>query len=66
MNLNKRICELRLVKLPLTPSWYLRILVLEYFLKFQGVVITSAKKEKFLNPWNYFFKVYSVNTEYRF
>ena len=36
------------------------------FFKISGRSYYQCKKGKFLNPWNYFFKVYSVNTEYRF
>ena len=57
--------KLTLVKLLLTRSFHQKILVLEQFLKFQSVIITSAEgKNFFLIRGIIFFKVHSVNLEY--
>ena len=60
VKLNKRICKLILMKLLLTRSLHLKILVLQHFSKFQGVLNTSAKMNNFylirgVNSFFFFF-----------
>ena len=70
IQLNKRICKLILMKLLLTRSLHLKILVLQHFSKFQGYLIpvpkwTTSTYSVELILFSFFFMVHSVDWEHK-
>ena len=69
IKLNKRVRELKLVKLLLIRSLHLKILFLQHFFKISGSSYYQCKKELIcLNLWNYFLSrsILIIDIIYRF